>query len=173
MASENPPSPWRSQRLDEYCAHHRPRQADDSLHTEFPHDADDERYFILWRGTHFYARLHQRPYNNGHLLIIPYRAVSGYRELTVAEEQALAELIEHAIDWLREAVQAEGYNVAMNEGNFAESGEPKSLRVHVVPRWSGDTNFMTAVSETKVIPESLEDTYRRLRQVISSGDIDV
>lgn len=165
-------SPWRSQRLDEYRAEHRPAGGDDALSSQPTSADEDERYFVLWRGAHFFVRLSHRPYNNGHMLIIPYRRASGYRELTTVEQEALAGLIERAAGWLREALQVEGYNIGMNEGNCAESREPSHLRIHVVPRWRGDTNFMTAVNEYRVIPESLEDSYKRLRRVISARDID-
>lgn len=108
--------------------------------------------------------LHHQPYNNGHLLIVPHRPVRGYRELTRLEQKALAQLLEQTIGWLREELGAEGINVAMNEGDFDESREPNHLLVHVLPRWRGDTNFMTAANGTRVIPESLKDTYDRLRQ---------
>ena len=98
------------------------------------------------------------------MLVVPHRPVTGYRELSAAEQDSLSQMIERTIDWLREGLNAEGVNIAMNEGDFAESTEPKHLHVHVVPRWRGDTNFMTAANSTRVIPESLEATYDRLRR---------
>lgn len=167
MSLENRQSPWRSLKLDEYAAEHRPREPDGTVFTQILRSHEDERYFVVKRGTHFSVLLHHNPYNNGHLLLVSHRPVAGYRELTSLEQGVLAQLIDETIGWLREALRAEGVNVAMNEGDFDESREPKHLLVHVVPRWSGDTNFMTAANNTRVIPESLEDTYDRLRRYLA------
>jgi ATP adenylyltransferase len=163
---ENEQHPWRSQKIDRYLEHHTPPGSDGTIFTRILHANEDERYFVLYRGSRFAVTLSRRPYNNGHLLVFPCRPVRGFRELTPGEQNDLADLLDRATGWLREGLGAEGVNIAMNEGDFAESGELEHLHVHVVPRWYGDTNFMAAVNDLKVIPESLDRTYERLRRHI-------
>ena len=108
------------------------------------------------------------PYNNGHLMIIPYREVSSYEDLSPEEQVELAASIERCIRWLKHALQPEGFNVGMNLGKAAGAGIPRHLHMHVVPRWSGDTNFMPTVAEMKVVPEALVDTYKKLLSTIAA-----
>ena len=125
--------------------------------------AHDE--LVLFRGQHCFVILNLYPYNNGHLMVVPNRHISALKAL-VREEQAemmgltrLAELV------LTEAYHPQGLNVGINLGKAAGAGIENHLHAHLVPRWAGDTNFMTAVGETRVLPEDLKQTAARLRPI--------
>ncbi len=113
---------------------------------------------MVARGELCFAVLNLYPYNAGHLMVVPYRHVAAYEELTPAEAAEVAELTQQAIRALRHASGAQGFNVGMNLGGVAGAGIAAHLHQHVVPRWGGDTNFMPVVGQTKVLPQLLPDT---------------
>jgi ATP adenylyltransferase len=131
--------------------------------------ARDRENLVVWRGPTCFAVLNRYPYTNGHLLLLPLREVAEYSDLTPEERHELADLAAAAMRWLREALGPDGFNVGMNVGLAAGAGIPRHLHVHVVPRWTGDTNVMAVVGQTRVIPESLESTWEKLRAVVA-GD---
>jgi ATP adenylyltransferase len=118
-------------------------------------DADG---LIVARGTEVYAVLNLYPYNSGHLMVVPYRHVADYTDLTGPETNELADFTKRAMIALREASQAQGFNIGMNMGGVAGAGIAAHLHQHVVPRWGGDANFMPVVGRTKVLPQLLGDT---------------
>ena len=123
---------------------------------------DDEAY-VVDRGPLVSALLNAYPYNSGHLLVLPNRAVPDLTDLTDDEEAALWRAVRHGVAAITTAYSPEGVNVGLNLGRAAGAGVPDHLHVHCLPRWSGDTNFMTALAETRVLPEPLDVTWRRLR----------
>ncbi len=164
-------SPWRSQLLD--------KKEDDTQQTDLQGQSvfsrlvaeeRDEENLIVWRGKHVFVIMNAYPYNNGHLLIVPYREIAQYGDLTKDEQIEIAHVIDRCIGWLRIALAPEGFNVGMNIGKAAGAGIPCHLHVHVVPRWSGDTNFMPVLGDVKVIPEAMRDTYRKLRKAIQAEE---
>ncbi|HEU4947123.1 MAG TPA: HIT domain-containing protein [Kribbella sp.] len=118
-------------------------------------DADS---LIVHRADTAYAVLNLYPYNPGHLMIVPYRHVADYTELTDAEVIDLAALTQQAMQAVRTASGAHGFNIGMNQGEVAGAGIAAHLHQHVVPRWGGDTNFMPVIAQTKVLPQLLTDT---------------
>ncbi|MFP5219962.1 MAG: HIT family protein [Actinomycetes bacterium] len=118
----------------------------------------DAEGLVVARGDECYAVLNLYPYNSGHLMVVPFRHVSGYEELTSSEAAEVAAMTQHAIRALRHASGAQGFNVGMNLGSIAGAGIAAHLHQHVVPRWGGDTNFMPVVGQTKVLPQLLPDT---------------
>ena len=118
-------------------------------------DADG---LIVARGGLVYAVLNLYPYNSGHLMIVPYRHVADYTELTEAETAELADFTKRSMIALQAASQAQGFNIGMNMGHVAGAGIAAHLHQHVVPRWGGDSNYMPVVARTKVLPELLADT---------------
>jgi diadenosine tetraphosphate (Ap4A) HIT family hydrolase len=124
--------------------------------------ADDEAY-VLWRGERCSALLNAFPYNNGHLMVLPNRAVADLDDLAADEYIELWQVVRDATVAVKAAYRPDGINVGLNLGRGAGAGVPDHLHVHVLPRWGGDTNFMTAVAETRVLPESLGDTWAKLR----------
>jgi ATP adenylyltransferase len=118
----------------------------------------DEQGLVVARGEACFAVLNLYPYNSGHLMVVPYRHVAAYEELSDAEAGEVAQVTQHAIRALRHASGAQGFNVGMNLGGVAGAGIAAHLHQHVVPRWGGDTNFMPVVGQTKVLPQLLPDT---------------
>lgn len=156
-------SPWRSKHIESLSAPADDAADDRSLFIRLAEAGDDEARLIVWRGDLVYVVMNRYPYNNGHLLIVPYRQVEQYDELTRDEQIELALAMDRCVRWLRAALDPEGFNVGMNLGAAAGAGVPEHLHVHVVPRWSGDTNFMPTLGDVKVIPEAMEDTYAKIR----------
>ena len=118
--------------------------------------ADDEANLVLHRGEHWVAMLNRFPYNNGHLLLVHRRHVPLLSDCTadeITEMGLLLQLMERA---LGECMNPHGFNCGYNGGASAGAGIPEHLHVHLLPRWSGDTNFMTTVGETRVMPQSLD-----------------
>jgi ATP adenylyltransferase len=125
--------------------------------------APDEDSGVVWRGELVFAILNRFPYGTGHLLVMPYREVAELEELTDAEHAALWAAVRNAVVAVKAAYSPDGVNVGVNLGSAAGAGVPGHLHVHVLPRWGADSNFMTAVAETRVLPEALPTTWRKLR----------
>jgi len=139
-------------------------QGDDAgcIFCDLPAEGDDERTKILRRGELAFVILNSFPYNPGHLMVAPFRHVGDFRALEPSELADTDALIGRSIGVLEDEMQPHGYNLGMNLGRVAGAGIPDHLHWHVVPRWNGDTNFMPVVGQTRVLPELLEETYRRL-----------
>ena len=120
---------------------------------------------VLVRGRLSYAILNLYPYNNGHLMIVPNRHVGTLAATTADERAELMRLTRHAEIALTEAYAPQGINVGMNLGRPAGAGIVDHLHVHLVPRWTGDTNFMSVVGNVRVLPEELGETAKRLRPI--------
>ncbi len=118
---------------------------------------------VLWRGSHTYVVLNAFPYGSGHLLVLPFRHVGGLLELSDEEFLDFSLAIRRTARALEHAYNAEGMNVGMNLGVAAGAGLPKHLHAHLLPRWNGDTNFMTTIGEVRVLPESLASTWNKVR----------
>ena len=124
----------------------------------------DEDGLIVRRGDLAYAVLNLYPYNPGHLMLVPYRHVADYTDLTTPESDEIAALTKHAMRAVRAASGAHGFNIGINQGTVAGAGIAEHLHQHVVPRWGGDTNFMPVVGHTKVLPQLLRDTRKLLAE---------
>ena len=122
----------------------------------------DEVTYVLWRGERCFALLNAYPYTSGHLMVLPKRAVADLEALEPGEHTELFAAVRAAVVAIKTAYDPEGVNVGMNLGRGAGAGVPDHLHVHCLPRWTGDTNFMTAVAEARVLPEALGETWRRL-----------
>ena len=125
-------------------------------------DGDDEEGLVVRRGSVAYAVLNLYPYNPGHLMLVPYRHVADYTELTDDEVAEIGALTRSALGALRKASGAQGFNVGLNLGDVAGAGIAAHLHQHVVPRWGGDTNFMPVVGRTRVLPQLLRQTREML-----------
>jgi ATP adenylyltransferase len=123
----------------------------------------DDEGFIVLRGETCSVLLNAYPYCSGHMLVVPNRAVSQLHELSTVERHEMADLTSSAVSALHRAYNCEGVNVGTNLGEAAGAGVPTHLHTHVLPRWSGDTNFMTSVALTRVLPEPLDVSCSRLR----------
>ena len=131
--------------------------------------AQDEAYLIVHRGRHCGVIMNLFPYNNGHLMVVPYEHVASLEELGTETLTELMLLTKRCLVALREAMAPHGFNIGVNLGRAAGAGIEDHVHVHIVPRWQGDTNFMPVLGETRVIPQTLEDTYSRLLAVIRKG----
>ncbi|HSO96579.1 MAG TPA: HIT domain-containing protein [Acidimicrobiia bacterium] len=122
---------------------------------------DDDQ--VVARADHTFAVLNLYPYASGHLLVVPNRHVSDLEALTPDEASALMSMTQQATVSVKAAYHPDGVNLGVNLGRAAGAGVPGHLHVHVVPRWIGDTNFMTSVAEARVLPEALPRSFERLR----------
>ena len=127
-------------------------------------EQDGVENLIVYRGKHTFLILNRYPYTSGHLMIVPFEHRSSLESLDQESRAELMELAAQALEVLRSVYHPEGYNLGMNIGEVAGAGIADHVHLHLVPRWGGDTNFMSAVAATRVLPESLEETYRRVKE---------
>jgi ATP adenylyltransferase len=137
-------------------------QVEGCIFCELPAGGNDAQAHILARGEHGFVMLNTYPYNPGHLMVAPFRHTGDLEGLTHDEMLDVDRLLQLAVRVLREAMDPHGFNVGMNLGRVAGAGIPDHVHWHVVPRWNGDTNFMPVIGQTRVLPELLEETYRKL-----------
>jgi ATP adenylyltransferase len=123
---------------------------------------DDRERLILHRGNKVFTVMNRYPYNNGHVLITPYRHVATLKDLDSKEHEEMLRIAGHAVDIMSQLIEAEGFNCGINLGRAAGAGVLDHIHLHVVPRWIGDTNFLPVMSETRSMPEYLLNTYDRL-----------
>ena len=123
----------------------------------------DEDSFVLHRGEHAFVVLNIYPYITGHLMVVPYLHTSEFDSLPKEITDELMDLAKRSQTALREVYSPSGFNLGMNLGAAAGAGITDHMHIHLLPRWSGDTNFMTTVAETRVLPEVLQTTYSKLR----------
>jgi ATP adenylyltransferase len=136
--------------------------------------SQDRKNYLLYRGKSACIILNLYPYNNGHLMVLPYAHIAELDELPPDAQAELMQLSSLGIRLLRRAMQPQGFNLGANIGRTAGSGIDKHVHLHVVPRWAGDTNFMPVIARTRVIPEWLNQTYDRLRSaLVEEGVVDI
>ncbi|SQI20887.1 HIT family protein [Corynebacterium jeikeium] len=131
-------------------------------------ELSDEEALIVARGESVYCVLNLYPYNPGHMLVIPYRQVADYTELSAEETAELAEFTKIALKTLRAVSKPEAVNVGLNLGKASGGSIPTHLHQHIVPRWAGDANFMTVMTGTKVLPQTLRETRALLAEAWKS-----
>lgn len=129
---------------------------------EKPAEGRDRENYILYRGEHGFIMLNAYPYNNGHLLVVPYVHVASVEDLDPETLAELMLLVNRGIATLRKAQQPQGFNIGINMGSVAGAGIADHVHLHVVPRWQGDNNFLPVIGDTRLIPECLDDTYQRM-----------
>lgn len=132
-------------------------------------DAGAAQPLVVWAGITALVILNKYPYNNGHLMVVPHRHLSSLGALTAEELQEVALLTQRAEAVLMTGYRPAGINVGINLGKAAGAGIDDHLHVHLVPRWAGDTNFITTIGGTRVLPEALEDAAVRLRPIFASA----
>lgn len=158
-------SPWRADHVQSAAARSSDGEAGAVLTRIAQADpSEDADNLVLHRTETALVLLNRYPYTSGHLMVMPVREVSAYDHLTRAERTEIGDLVAEAMGWLRRAMAPDGFNVGINQGAAAGAGLPRHLHVHVVPRWNGDTNFMTSAAETRVLPQSLDATYAALHE---------
>jgi ATP adenylyltransferase len=130
---------------------------------------EDAPNLVLYRGRKAYVILNRYPYNNGHLMVVPYEHVANLEDVDTETLTELMLLVNRALAALRETMAPDGFNVGINLGRAAGAGLDQHVHIHVVPRWRGDTNFMPVLDETRVIPQMLQETYALLMPAIRKG----
>ncbi len=127
-----------------------------------PKEDNDTLNYILYRGDRNFVIMNSYPYNPGHLMIAPYRHTANLEELTEAERNEHFEIVSRSVRLLRRVFNPGGFNIGINIGKVAGAGIVGHVHTHIVPRWQGDTNFMTVISDIRVVPEALAETYEKL-----------
>lgn len=130
---------------------------------------EDKKNLILYRGKKAFVIMNLYPYNNGHLMVAPYKHTGDFTELDDSELLEIMQLAQLSIKVLKKAMNPAGFNTGFNIGKAAGAGIDAHLHFHIVPRWVGDTNFMPVIGEMKVISEHLEVTYDKLLQLFKDG----
>ena len=141
---------------------------DGCIFCDLPALGDDAKVHIVARAERAFAILNSFPYNPGHLMVAPFRHTDELGSLDEAERRDVDDLLARSTDALDAEMSPHGFNLGMNLGRVAGAGILGHLHWHVVPRWNGDTNFMPVVGQTRVLPELLDETYRRLAPRFSS-----
>lgn len=131
--------------------------------------AGDRDRLVLHRGAHAFVIMNKYPYTNGHLMVAPYRHTADPGALSEAETLEMHQLLVRARDVLRATAAPHGFNIGMNLGQIAGAGVADHLHLHLVPRWSGDTNFMPVFADVRVIPQHLEETCDILRRAFAGS----
>lgn len=126
--------------------------------------SDSAENLVVARGKTAFALLNLYPYTSGHMMVAPFTHQAKLEEITPETRAEMMELVSQCIVTLKRVYQPQAFNVGANIGEAAGAGVPGHVHLHIVPRWIGDTNFMSAVSEVRVLPETIEETYRRVRK---------
>jgi ATP adenylyltransferase len=153
---------WRMAYIDQATS--VPKEELACIFCELPKQEDPDVSMIVERREAVFALLNIYPYNTGHTMVAPLRHVASLEDLSEEEILALGILVKDTLAALRHAYSPDGFNVGINLGTAAGAGFPGHVHVHVVPRWSGDTNFMPVLADTKVLPEDLKTTLRRVKE---------
>jgi ATP adenylyltransferase len=149
-------APWR-------VAYIRAEKPKNCIFCDKPKEDNDNENRILFRGKFNFVMMNNYPYNPGHLMVIPYRHISSIEELNDVERLEHAQITANCIAILKKVFHPAGFNTGMNLGKVAGAGIEEHIHSHVVPRWQGDTNFMPVIGDVRVIPEAVDDTYRKLK----------
>ena len=148
-------APWRMQYI-------LSKKGPECIFCEEPKEDKDRENLILYRSTQGFIIMNLYPYNNGHLMVVPYRHVYSITELSDDELRDLMRMVQQSVQCLKEAFLPEGFNIGLNIGKVAGAGIEEHLHFHVIPRWVGDTHFMAVLGEVRVIPEHVLNTYDKL-----------
>jgi ATP adenylyltransferase len=129
---------------------------------ELPKQNKDRENLIIYRSKHNYVIMNRFPYNNGHIMVVPYMHTSSFDNLSDEVLLDFMKVTQHSINSIKKAFMPDGFNIGINIGRIAGAGMEEHIHLHMVPRWAGDTSFMTVFDEIRVIPEHLLQTYDKL-----------
>jgi ATP adenylyltransferase len=152
-------APWRMEYIESSTNDIKP---DVCIFCSYPKESNDEENLILSRGKNAFVIMNKYPYSSGHLLVVPYRHTADFSSLENDEKLEIFSLAQQSVSVLGKIMHADGFNLGINIGRAAGAGIDTHIHLHVVPRWNGDINFMSVTAETKVLPEALKVTRRRL-----------
>lgn len=151
-------APWRLSYIE------KAEKPEGCIFVELPKQQNDRENLILYRGAHAFVIMNRYPYTNGHLMVAPYKHTANLEELNDAELLEIQQLVVACTRWIRAAFHPQGFNIGVNLGEAGGAGIPDHVHWHILPRWSGDTNFMTTVAGVRVHPVSLEEAYDRIKK---------
>jgi ATP adenylyltransferase len=157
-------APWRI----EYILAPKNDIAAESIFSRIAQSSDDEANLVLVRDKTCFALLNSYPYTGGHSMIVPYKQVPDFDQLTEGELADLLKLTRRCQHALKQVMNPHGFNIGVNLGKVAGAGIVEHLHIHIVPRWNGDTNFMPVLANTTVVPEALKDVAMKLRNALAS-----
>ncbi len=160
-------APWRTPYVRKVAREESPGACFFCAYARRP--SGDRRNLVLLRGRACFAMLNRYPYTSGHLLVAPLAHKADLARLDPVEREDLFDLLVRAQGALEKAVEPHGFNIGINLGRAAGAGVPGHIHLHVVPRWTGDTNFMVAAGGTRVLPMGLDDLYARLQKALRRG----
>lgn len=152
-------APWRFTYIDS-------KEEPGCFLVELPKKDNDRENGILYRGKTAFVIMNAFPYTNGHVMVAPFKHTADLNELTDEELLEINQLVAACVRWIGQAYAPDGYNIGVNLGRAAGAGVPTHIHWHIVPRWNGDTNFMTTIGEVRVLPQSLEESYDKLRAAV-------
>ncbi|MCW5937158.1 MAG: HIT domain-containing protein [Fimbriimonadaceae bacterium] len=158
-------APWRFNYVQKADA----QNATGNIFVDLPAMDDDRQNLILYRGETAFVLMNAYPYTSGHLLVAPFRKVADIVGLSPEELSEINQLVVKCVQWTRAAYSPDGYNIGVNMGRAAGAGIPGHIHWHVVPRWSGDTNFMGTVGDVRVIPQDLTQAYDLLLGIVKGS----
>jgi len=154
-------SPWRMAYIN--AEHDAAPSPDACVFCDLPAREDDELTYILYRGPRAFVIMNLYPYNNGHLMMVPYAHVNSLAALDEATMSELMGLAQRSQAVLSDRMRPQGFNLGINQGRAGGAGIADHIHMHLVPRWVGDTNFMPALGDVRVMPQHLDETYALLR----------
>jgi ATP adenylyltransferase len=157
-------SPWRSAYIRTFADEKKGKVC---LFCTISKARKDDRNHIVWRGKYCFVVMNRYPYNNGHLMIVPYRHTARFAELADDENREIMNITGKCISALQKVSNPQGFNFGANLGRVAGAGIDKHIHFHLVPRWNGDSNFMPVIANTKVVSEEINKTFRKLKKILS------
>ena len=153
MANHRIWAPWRLRYVKNAS------KSDECIFCTKPGEGDDRATLLVHRGESCFVILNLFPYTNGHLMVAPFEHVGRYQDLPAATTAEMTALTQRAMNRIEEVYEPEGFNVGLNQGRVAGAGIEGHIHLHVVPRWAGDNNYMPVIADTRVMPQSLEESY--------------
>ncbi|MFC1940409.1 HIT domain-containing protein [Chloroflexota bacterium] len=149
-------APWRMEYI-------QMKKAEGCILCDKPGEDSDVANYVLYRGGKNFVIMNRYPYNPGHLMVAPYRHVASLEEMTGEERHEHFDMVSRSIEVLRQAFNPGGFNLGINLGKVAGAGIEAHIHTHIVPRWQGDTSCMLVLSDVRVVPEALAETYQKLK----------
>lgn len=153
-------SPWRSEYINSFKDE---AEKSGCIFCDYPKEDNDEKRLILYRGKYSFVIMNLYPYNSGHLMIVPFLHTTDLQHLDSNCSAEIIHLLGRSQVAITKALDAHGFNIGVNLGKAAGAGIADHVHFHIVPRWTGDTNFMPIFAEIKVVPEEMKKTYQKLK----------
>jgi ATP adenylyltransferase len=162
-------SPWRSKYIGTFKDGQHQSESSCFLCDAANQVRADSESYVVARRKNCFGVLNLYPYNNGHILIAPYRHIGDFLQLTIDETSDIMSLLQESVAALRQIYGPHGFNIGANIGHGSGAGVPDHIHFHIVPRWNGDTSFISTLSDTKIVSVAIEDTWRQLSEILHKG----